>query len=184
LMFDPRLTGCGGEITGGPVVSKSSPLSREVVRLVPPPVLGSSVVCAHSPLTTKLLIARFFSSAMTMLSGFFLQEEGACVPRALVFSVLLLKKLRFLAFKVNKHIAIIFIAAINSLDAHLFVEWDANQVNAPTTKSTNFTQRLTLVQRNKEIRAGHGRGHNLVYVVFEHLGYSLIFKVAVCHPWD
>ena len=115
---------------------------------------------------------------------FVLQEEGTCVPRALVFSALLLKKLRFLAFKVNEHIAIIFNAAINGLDAHLLVEWDANQVNAPTAKSTNFTQRLTLFQRNKEIRAGHGRGHNLVNIVFEHLGYCLIFKVALCHPWD
>ena len=106
---------------------------------------------------------------------FVLQEEGACVPRALVFSTLLLKKLCFLAFKVNEHIAIIFNAAIYCLDAHLLVEWDANQVNAPTAKSSYLAQRLTLFQRNKEIHAGHGRGHHLVNVVLEHLGHCLIF---------
>lgn len=115
---------------------------------------------------------------------FILQEKCASVPRALVFSALLLKKLRFLAFKVNEDIAIIFNAAIYCLDTHLLVEWDANQVNAPTTKSSNLSQRLTLFQRNKEIRAGHGRGHHLVNVVFKHLGHCLIFKVALCHPWD
>jgi hypothetical protein len=112
------------------------------------------------------------------------QKEGASVPRTLVFSTFLLKYLCGFFFKVYKYVAIIFNTTVNVFDAHMLIEWNANQVDAPAAKARDLAQYLSLFQRNEEVLASHSRGHHLINVMFKHLGHRLVFKIALRRPLD